>query len=207
MYSEYLADAILRVLGEAYPEAMDLAEIKLRLPEYPTYEDADWRKTLRELQRQGIVKRQPAIGGQPDPSVEWVHLVINPLDLLARRFADALTNPHFHVETGGAYINDYGVPGWRCSGRVNGRTFYLSESNARRPSPPKKIAGIILDPGNLDRKKSILYRNRNWEEGLRVEAWCRGHWSKQWFEVWTPNLAGQPTNDFFAIFASEYAET
>ncbi len=206
-YSKYLAEAILRVLHEAYPDAMDLAQIKLRLPEYSTKEDGDWFKSVRALQHQGSLKRQPDTGDQSDAVVDWTRLEINPQDLLARRFANALKNPHFQVETGEPYLNDYGVPGWRYSGRVGGRTFYISESRASRPSSPKKIAGIILDPGNLDRQKTILYRNRNCKEGLRIEARCREDWFKRWFEVWTPKLAGQLSTDFFAVLASQYAET
>jgi hypothetical protein len=115
--------------------------------------------------------------------------------LLARQFAAALRHPEFQLEYSKPYTNADGVRGWQWAGRLQGRDFHISESRTDEPSSPGRIAQIISDPDNLDRKGSLFYSG-----GICVEAWYCG----RWFQVATPNLPSQPADDFFARFARDY---
>ena len=123
------------------------------------------------------------------------------VDLVARKFAAALGDPNFREEPGQAYLNEYGVRGWRYSGNLAGRIFYISESKTDKTTTPRKIARIISNPEHIDRNKTVVYVNRNLGPGVRVEAWYCG----RWYQVFTPNVVGQPTDDFFADVPYKYA--
>ena len=124
------------------------------------------------------------------------------IDLVARKFADVLRDPNFRVESGGPYPNEYGVMGWRYSRSLNGRLFYISESKTSIPTPLQKLARIISESEHLDRRHSVVYANRDFGLGVRVEAWYCG----TWFQVFTPNVANQPADDFFARLALEHPD-
>ncbi|MGD0920838.1 MAG: hypothetical protein ABSA70_03625 [Terriglobia bacterium] len=115
----------------------------------------------------------------------WEHLV-------ARRFAQVLRDPDFRITDNGPYTNDYGIPGWRFVGSRAGRSFYVSQSRTTAPPSPRKVASILSNGDNIDVKKAAIYRNRDLEEGLRVEAW----YGSQWFQVFTPDNATQPDDEF-----------
>jgi hypothetical protein len=122
------------------------------------------------------------------------------VDLVARKFAAALGDPKFREEPGEPYVNDYGVSGWRYSGNLAGRIFYICESKTEKPTAPGKVARIISNPEHIDRNKTVVYVNRNSQPGVRVEAWYCG----RWFQVFTPNVPGQPTDDFFSDVPYRY---
>ena len=111
---------------------------------------------------------------------------------MARKFAGALRDPQFQVTSSEAYLNAYGVMGWRVNGVCRGRTFYASQSQTTEPDSPEKFAKILSNGDNVDVRKLAVYRNEKMQDGLRVEAWFGG----RWFQVFTPDDSTQPNDEF-----------
>lgn len=71
MYNKELADAILTVLDEAYPDQMDLANIKSKLSLFSSLEDTEWLKAMKVLGDQGRIKGHPITADQFHYPIDW----------------------------------------------------------------------------------------------------------------------------------------
>jgi hypothetical protein len=123
----------------------------------------------------------------------WEHLV-------GRKFAKIL--PQIQVASEEPYLNEYGIPGCRLRGVYSGRTFYLSQSRTTEMASLATIAKVLANGDNIDVRKSALYRNRELQEGLRVEAWD----GSTWFQVFTPESIDQPNDEFRQLIIKIYSE-
>lgn len=123
----------------------------------------------------------------------WEHLV-------GRKFAKIL--PELEMTFEEPYINESGVQGYRLTGLHSGRTFYVSQSRTTQMAPLRKIAKVLANGDNIDVRKSALYRNRELQEGLRVEAWD----GSTWFQVFTPETPQQPDDQFRQLTFKIYSE-
>lgn len=123
----------------------------------------------------------------------WEHLI-------GRKFAKIL--PELEMTSEEPYINESGVPGCRLTGLHSGRTFYVSQSRTTQMAPLRMIAKVLANGDNIDVRKSALYRNRELQEGLRVEAWD----GSTWFQVFTPDSEQQPDDEFRQIIFKIYSE-
>ena len=104
------------------------------------------------------------------------------VDLLARKFAEVLNNADLEFESVSTYTDQHRRIAFRYSIIIKQRTFFVSNSPISRRFVPKEVAGVIANHTNLNRRRGLIYRNKNCEPGLSVKAYSCGFW----FQVWTP---------------------
>jgi len=107
-------------------------------------------------------------------------------DLVVSELVQVLSHPHFSVVRIMPYVSrQFGWPGIRWVGELDGRLIYASESRTTIASTPCALANLMMK-GNVrfDRRKDAIYfAHRRHGTGLRVEFRYR----RRWFEVWCPD--------------------
>jgi hypothetical protein len=107
-------------------------------------------------------------------------------DLIVSELFQVLSHPQLSVVRTKPYVSrQFGWPGIRWVGELDGRLIYVSESRTTIASTPCALANLMMKSNaRFDRRKDAIYfAHRRLGTGRRVEFRYRG----RWFEVWSPD--------------------